>query len=111
MVPMYGANVIIFEGIFAFHDKKVVDLLDMKVFVDTDSDIRLCRRLKRDTVQRGRTYKSVLEQHQRHVQPAFKFFIAPTMVFADLIVPRGTYSTLLHICTHRAFLLETIEII
>ena len=40
MVPMYGANVIIFEGIFAFHDKKVVDLLDMKVFVDTDSDIR-----------------------------------------------------------------------
>ena len=57
--------------------------------MDTDSDIRLCRRLKRDTVQRGRTYKSVLEQHQRHVQPAFKFFIAPTMVFADLIVPRG----------------------
>ena len=111
MVPMYGANVIIFEGIFAFHDKKVVDLLDMKVFVDTDSDIRLCRRLKRDTVQRGRTYKSVLEQHQRHVQPAFKFFIAPTMVFADLIVPRGTYTTVLHICTHRAFLLKTIEII
>lgn len=89
MVPMYGATVIIFEGIFAFHDKTVRDMLDMKIFVDTDADIRLCRRLKRDTGQRGRDYKGVLEQHQRHVAPAFKFFIAPTMAFADLIVPRG----------------------
>ncbi len=74
MVPMYGANVIIFEGIFAFHNKAVRDMLDMKIFVDTDADIRLCRRLKRDTTQRGRSYRDVLEQHQRHVQVSTHLF-------------------------------------
>jgi len=64
-------------------------MMDMKIFVDTDSDIRLCRRLQRDTQQRGRNFKDVLAQHKRHVQPAFKVFIAPTMAYADLIVPRG----------------------
>ena len=88
-VKMYGANVILFEGIFAFHDPKVRSMLNMKIFVDTDSDIRLCRRLIRDTGQRGRSFKSVIEQHQRHVQPAFKFFIEKTMIYADIIVPRG----------------------
>ena len=88
-VKMYGANVIIFEGIFAFHDHEVRSMLDMKIFVDTDSDIRLCRRLIRDIRQRGRSFKSVIAQHQRHVQPAFKFFIEKTMVYADIIVPRG----------------------
>ena len=88
-VQMYGANVIIFEGIFAFHDPTVRSMLNMKVFVDTDADLRLCRRLKRDTAQRGRDCKSVLEQYERHVKPAFKFFIAPTMTHADIIVPRG----------------------
>ena len=47
-------------------------MMDMKIFVDTDSDIRLCRRLQRDTQQRGRNFKDVLAQHKRHVQPAFK---------------------------------------
>jgi len=88
-IPMYGANVIIFEGIFSFHDDRVRNMMDMKIFVDTDSDIRLCRRLQRDTQQRGRNFKDVLAQHKRHVQPAFKVFIAPTMAYADLIVPRG----------------------
>ena len=53
-MSMYGANVLVFEGILAFHKAEVLDLLDMKVFVDTDSDIRLSRRLKRDISQRGR---------------------------------------------------------
>ena len=56
-VSMYGANVLIFEGILAFHDKDILDMLDMKVFVDTDSDIRLTRRLTRDISQRGRDLK------------------------------------------------------
>ena len=59
-------------GIFAFHNEQVRNMMDMKIFVDTDSDIRLCRRLQRDTKQRGRSYKDVLDQHKRHVQPAFK---------------------------------------
>ena len=88
-VSMYGANVLIFEGILAFHDKTVVDLLDMKVFVDTDSDVRLSRRLNRDIGQRGRDIKGVLEQYERHVKPAFDFYIAPSMQHADIIVPRG----------------------
>merc|ERR1712156_1152157 len=86
---MYGANVLIFEGILAFHDKEVLDLLDLKVFVDTDPDIRLCRRLKRDISARGRDMKSVLEQYDRHVKPAFDYYIAPSMSHADIIVPRG----------------------
>lgn len=84
-----GANVLIFEGILAFHDKEVLDLLDMKVFVDTDPDIRLSRRLARDISQRGRDMKGVLEQYSRHVKPAFDYYIAPSMTHADIIVPRG----------------------
>jgi len=86
---MYGANVLIFEGILAFHDKDVLDTLDMKIFVDTDADIRLSRRLKRDITNRGRNIQDVLEQYKNHVKPAFDYYIAPTMVHADLIVPRG----------------------
>ncbi len=88
-VSMYGANVLIFEGILSFHNHDVLDLLDMKVFVDTDSDIRLSRRLNRDISQRGRDIKGVLEQYDRHVKPAFDYYIAPTMAHADIIVPRG----------------------
>ena len=84
-----GANVLIFEGILAFHHKEVLDLLDMKVFVDTDPDIRLSRRLKRDITQRGRDMKGVLDQYNRHVKPSFDYYIAPTMTHADIIVPRG----------------------
>ena len=73
----------------AFHDKEVLDLLDLKVFVDTDPDIRLCRRLKRDITNRGRDMKGVLEQYDRHVKPAFDYYIAPSMSHADIIVPRG----------------------
>ena len=86
---MYGANVLIFEGILAFHDPDVRDTLDMKIFVDTDADIRLSRRLKRDIANRGRDIKDVLEQYNRHVKPAFDYYIAPSMAHADIIVPRG----------------------
>ncbi len=86
---MYGANVLIFEGILAFHNSEVVELLDMKVFVDTDSDVRLARRLSRDISERGRDLKGVLEQYDRYVKPAFDLYIASTMTEADIIVPRG----------------------
>ncbi|XP_045450850.1 uridine-cytidine kinase-like 1 [Melitaea cinxia] len=86
---MYGANVIIFEGILAFYNADVLKLLDMKVFVDTDADIRLARRLRRDIVQRGRDLEGVLKQYLTHVKPAYQSYIAPSMAHADIIVPRG----------------------
>ncbi|XP_045463290.1 uridine-cytidine kinase-like 1 isoform X2 [Harmonia axyridis] len=86
---MYGANVIIFEGILAFYNKEVRDMLDMKIFVDTDADVRLARRLKRDIAQRGRDLEGVLKQYKGMVQPSFNHYIAPLMVYADIIVPRG----------------------
>ncbi|XP_042871751.1 uridine-cytidine kinase-like 1 isoform X2 [Penaeus japonicus] len=86
---MYGANVIIFEGILAFYSHDVIKLLDMKVFVDTDSDERLVRRLRRDIAERGRELDGVLKQYFKFVKPAFDYYIAPSMVHADIIVPRG----------------------
>ncbi|CAG9771126.1 unnamed protein product [Ceutorhynchus assimilis] len=86
---MYGANVIIFEGILTFHNLKVTEMLDMKIFVDTDADVRLARRLKRDISQRGRDLDGVIKQYTSMVQPSFNHYIAPLMSHADIIVPRG----------------------
>ncbi|KAM7126500.1 uridine-cytidine kinase-like 1 isoform 2-T2 [Molossus nigricans] len=87
---LYGANVIIFEGIMAFADKTLLELLDMKVFVDTDSDIRLVRRLRRDISERGRDIAGVIKQYNKFVKPAFDQYIQPTMRLADIVVPRGS---------------------
>jgi uridine kinase len=86
---IYGANVIIFEGVMAFFRKEIKDLIDIKIFVDTDCDIRLARRLKRDMAERGRSLESIIKQYNAFVKPAFHNYIAPTMSFADIIVPRG----------------------
>ncbi|XP_008316160.2 uridine-cytidine kinase-like 1 isoform X2 [Cynoglossus semilaevis] len=86
---VYGASVIIFEGIMAFADKSLLQLLDMKIFVDTDSDIRLVRRLRRDITERGRDIEGVIKQYNKFVKPAFEQYIEPTMRLADIVVPRG----------------------
>ncbi|XP_061909723.1 uridine-cytidine kinase-like 1 isoform X5 [Entelurus aequoreus] len=86
---VYGASVIIFEGIMAFADKDLLQLLDMKIFVDTDSDIRLVRRLRRDITERGRDLEGVIKQYNKFVKPAFEQYIEPTMRLADIVVPRG----------------------
>ncbi|XP_026070426.1 uridine-cytidine kinase-like 1 isoform X1 [Carassius auratus] len=86
---VYGANVVIFEGILAFANKELLKLLDMKVFVDTDSDIRLVRRLKRDITDRGRDIVGVIKQYNKFVKPAFEQYIEPTVQVADIVVPRG----------------------
>lgn len=86
---MYGANVIIFEGILVFHSPEILELLDMKIFVDTDADVRLARRLKRDISERGRDMTGVLKQYNTMVQPSYANYIAPTMAHADIIIPRG----------------------
>eukprot|EP00051_Salpingoeca_urceolata_P017818 m.245760 g.245760 ORF g.245760 m.245760 type:complete len:525 (+) comp19054_c0_seq4:2793-4367(+) len=89
---MYGASVLIFEGIMAFASTKLMDLMDLKVFVDEDADVRLARRLKRDTVERGRDVPGAIHQYTTFVKPMFDQFIKPTMQLADLVLPRGTRS-------------------
>lgn len=90
---IYGANVVIFEGIMSFVNKDLLQLMDMKIFVDTDSDIRLARRMNRDISERGRDLEGVLKQYNKFVKPAFDHYIAPTMQCADIVVPRGGQNT------------------
>ncbi len=73
----------------SFWEESIRNIFDMKVFVDTEDDIRLIRRIRRDTKSRGRTLESVLDQYEQFVKPAFDQFIAPTKKFADVVVPRG----------------------
>ncbi|CAK7328292.1 unnamed protein product [Dovyalis caffra] len=84
-----ASDVIILEGILVFHDQRVRNLMSMKIFVDTDADVRLARRIRRDTVERGRDISSVLEQYAKFVKPAFDDFVLPSKKYADVIIPRG----------------------
>lgn len=83
------SSVIIVEGIMIFENKPLRDLMDIKIFVDTDADIRLCRRIKRDVRKRGRSLESVLEQYQSTVKPMHDQYVEPSKKFADLIVLEG----------------------
>lgn len=82
-------DVIIVEGLFALEDSRLRDLYDLKIFVETDADIRFIRRLKRDTIKRGRSMESVINQYQDTVRPMHLQFIEPTKRFADIIIPEG----------------------
>lgn len=87
--PLYGADVILFEGILAFYTQELRDTMDLKLFVDTDADTRLSRRVMRDISERGRTLQGVLHQYETFVKPAFEEYILPTKKYADVIIPRG----------------------
>ena len=82
-----GAEVVILEGIFALYYSDLLDISDLKIFLDSDSDIRLARRLQRDILQRGRDPESVLNQYLETVKPSHQAFIEPTKKNADIIVP------------------------
>lgn len=82
-------NVIIIEGILVLEDKRLRDLMDIKVFVDTDADLRIIRRLARDIKERGRTIDSVIAQYLQAVRPMHNLFIEPTKRYADIIIPEG----------------------
>ncbi|MGX7395195.1 uridine kinase [Carnobacterium mobile] len=82
-------EVIILEGILILEDKRLRELMDIKVYVDTDDDIRIIRRIKRDIEERGRTLNSVIEQYLTVVKPMHTQFIEPTKKFADIIIPEG----------------------
>ena len=83
------ADIILLEGIFAFHWKELRDLMDMKVYIHTDTDTCLVRRIRRDITERGRTLESVLSQYEKFVKPAFDQYIDKTKVLADMILPNN----------------------
>lgn len=83
------AKVIVVEGLFALYDKTLRDMMSMKIYVDTDPDVRFIRRLTRDINERGRTMESVIEQYKSTVRPMHNQFIEPTKRFSDVILPHG----------------------
>ncbi len=85
-------EIIILEGIMLLEDSRLRDLLDIKIFVDTDPDVRILRRIKRDIRDRGRTLESVVNQYLSTVKPAHNQFIEPTKKYADIIIPEGGYN-------------------
>ena len=88
-IPIVPKKVIIVEGILIFEDKELRELMDIRIFVDTDADVRLCRRIKRDVNKRGRTLESVLQQYQETVKPMHEKYAEPSKKFADIVVPEG----------------------
>ncbi|MFR4967176.1 MAG: uridine kinase [Lactobacillus kalixensis] len=83
------ADIIILEGILVLFNEEIRNLMDIKVFVDTDDDIRFIRRLERDMKERGRSLDSVINQYLSTVKPMYNQFIEPTKRYADIIVPEG----------------------
>jgi uridine kinase len=83
---------IIVEGILIFEDAALRELMDIKIFVDTDADLRFMRRLKRDIKKRGRTMESVVEQYMATVRPMHLEFVEPSKRFADVIIPEGGHN-------------------
>ena len=86
-------DVFIVEGILVLEDKRLRDLMDIKIFVDTDDDVRIIRRIKRDMEERGRSLDSVIEQYLGVVKPMYHQFIEPTKRYADVIIPEGVTNT------------------
>ncbi|MCA0992826.1 MULTISPECIES: uridine kinase [Bacillales] len=89
IIPVEPKDVIILEGILILEDERLRDLMDIKLFVDTDADLRILRRMVRDIRDRGRTLDSVVEQYTSVVRPMHLQFIEPTKRYADIIVPEG----------------------
>ena len=89
VVQILPKQVIIVEGILIFADEDLRKLMDIRIFVDTDDDVRLCRRIKRDVNKRGRTLDSVLTQYLTTVKPMHEKYVQPSRRFADIVVPEG----------------------
>ncbi len=88
-VRIVPKHVIIVEGILIFENEELRNLMDIRIFVDTDADVRLCRRIKRDVNKRGRTLESVLQQYQETVKPMHEMYVEPSKKYANIIVPEG----------------------
>ncbi len=88
-IPVEPAPVIVIEGLFALYDADLRDMMSLKIFVDTASDVRFIRRMQRDINERGRTVESIVSQYLETVRPMHKQFIEPTKRHADVILPHG----------------------
>ncbi len=88
-VSLYSPHIVVLEGILALNDPRVLDLLDMKIYVEADADVCLSRRIVRDVRERGRTIEGTIKQWFRYVKPVFQKYVEPQREVADLIVPRG----------------------
>ena len=88
------SRIIIVEGILIFENEALRDLMDIRIFVDTDADIRLCRRVKRDVNKRGRSLESVLSQYQETVKPMYEKYVEPSKKYAHILVPEGGKNTI-----------------
>ena len=93
-IDLEPAKIIIVEGILAFYDERMRNLMDLKLFIDLDDDIRLSRRIYRDIISRGRKMETVLERYHKFVKTAYNNYIKPTKEFADIIIPRGGSNTI-----------------
>jgi uridine kinase len=92
-VPVKPSKVIIVDGILIFEHKELRDLMDIKVYVDTDADVRLARRILRDVRQRGRSMESVIDQYITTVKPMHEEFVEPSKKYADVIIPEGGFNS------------------
>ena len=92
-VPIKPAHVVIIEGILSLTDPKLRQMMDVKLYVDCEADIRLIRVINRDTKERGRDVETVMQRYKETVRPMHDQFIEPTKHFADVIVPRGGHNT------------------
>jgi uridine kinase len=92
-IRVQSQSVIIVEGILIFADQDLRDQFDVKIFVDTDPDIRFIRRLQRDIAERGRTTDSVIQQYLNTVRPMHQEFVEPSKRYADVIIPEGGLNT------------------
>ena len=92
-VTIEPTKVIVLDGILLFENKELRDLMDIKIYVDTDDDIRFIRRMLRDMKERGRTAESVVNQYLSTVKPMHETFVLPSKKYADIIVPRGGNNT------------------
>ncbi|QIB68002.1 uridine kinase [Aminipila butyrica] len=91
-VRLKPTKVIVSEGILIFENRELLDLLDIKVFVDTDADVRIIRRILRDVKERGRTLDSVVNQYLTTVKPMHEQFVEPSKKYADIIIPEGGFN-------------------
>lgn len=94
MVRIEPSRIILVEGILIFENEALRDLMDIRIFVDTDADIRLCRRVKRDVSKRGRSLESVLTQYQQTVKPMYEKYVEPSKKYAHILVPEGGKNTI-----------------
>jgi uridine kinase len=92
VIPVNPKDVIILEGILVLEDERLRNLMDIKLYVDTDPDLRIIRRLTRDIRDRGRTFDSVIDQYLNVVRPMHNQFIEPTKRYSDIIIPEGGHN-------------------